>query len=253
MPLVVEYKGYYTPLDVPTQEFDEWKSTLIGERERIYNSLKTRIPDETVFKLLIAEPSHLVYKDFVNPNWEDKDFVLLKHRIKLATAYPAWKVGIDNAFDGEKPYFGDRVLQKAEKWLKARYTLGSTGIRYRYGVGIAVKAIGVISGWKAITKDIKAPDEFTGTVTNVFLPGVAKFVRPQAIAIITRGLVLAQYAHEAGEASLRDSIISATNTVLSNSVLKQVNTAAYVVTLEIGFDAGVGKLFARSKAETPTA
>jgi len=250
MPLVVEYKGYYTPLDVPTQEFDEWKATLVGERERIYNSLKTRIPDETTFKIMIAEPSHLVYKDFVNPAWEDKDFVLLKHRIKLTGAYTAWKDGVDNAFDGEKPYFGERVLQKANKWLKARYTLGSTGIRYKYGAGIAVKAIGVISGWKAITKDIKAPDEFTGDVVNVFLSGVAKFVRPQAIAIITRGLVLAQYAHEAGEASLRDSIITTTNSVLSNSVLKQVNTTAYTVVLELGFDSEKGKLYVHSKAET---
>ena len=252
MSVLVEYRGYYTPLDIPDQDFIEWKDTLKGETQRIYNALMTRIPDETAFKALIAESSHEVYKDFVNPNWEDVDFVLLKHRIKLGMAYPAWKSGVDNAFNGESPYFPSRVDQKAEKFKKVKYTIGSVGLRYRYGRGIAVKAIGVISGWKAVKRDIKAPDEFTGDVVNVFLPKAARFARPQAVAIITRGLVLAQYAHEAGEASLRDSVINTTNQTLQNTVLKQVDTSAYSVILEIGFDTGAGKLFVHSKAESVT-
>lgn len=252
MSVEVEYKGYYTPLDVPNQEAEEWKSTLIAEMSRIYNSLITRIPDETTFKSVIAESSHEVYKGFVSDTWEDKDFVLLKHKIKLGTAYPAWKNGIDKAFSGDNPYFDDRVLDKMEKWLKAKYTLGSVGLRYKYGRGIAVKAIGVISGWLAVAKDIKAPDEFQGTIINVFLPGVARFVRPQAVAIVTRGLVLAQLAHEGGEATLRDSVISKTNNVLQNSILKQVDTSAHNVTFEIGFDTEKGKLFVHSKSEPVT-
>jgi len=252
MSVVVEYKGYYVPLEIPEQDQIEWKETLKGEVTRIYNALMARIPDETTFKSLIAESSHEVYKDFVSDTWEDKDFVLLKHKIKLLGAYNSWKTGVDNAFNGESPYFPDRVESKADKFKKVKYTLGSVGLRYKYGRGIAVKAIGVISGWKPVVRDIKAPDEFTGEVTNVFLPKAAKYARPQAIAIITQGLVLAQYAHEAGEAALRDSVITAANQALTNTVLKQVDTSAYTVVLEIGFDDSVGKLYAHSKAETVT-
>jgi len=250
--LLVEYKGYYSPLEIPEQDFTEWKETLKGEVSRIYNALITRIPDETAFKSIIAESSHEVWKDFVNPNWEDKDFVLLKHRIKLLGAYPAWKTGIDNAFSGASPYFPDRVEQKADKFKLVKVTLGSVGLRYKYGRGIAVKAIGVISGWKAVARDIKAPDEFTGSIVNVFLPGAARFVRPQAVAIITRGLVLAGYAHDYGLATERDAVISATNDVLANTVLKQVDTSQYTVVLEIGFDDTMNKLYVHSKAETVT-
>jgi len=252
MSLVVEYKGYYTVPAMEPSVKEEWMQTLINEMNRIYNGLMTRIPDESAFKLVIAESSHEVWKDFVNPNWEDKDFVLLKHKIKLGTAYNSWKTGVDNAFSGDNPYFDDRVQSKADKFEKARYTLGSVGLRFKVGRGIAVKAIGVISGWKAVAKDIKAPDEFTGTITNVFLPGVARFVRPQAVAIVTRGLVLAQFAHEGGESALRDTVINKTNQVLQNSILKQVDTSQYNVVFEIGFDSGVGKLFVHSKAETVT-
>ena len=250
MSVVVEYKGYYTPLELPEQDFTEWKETLKGEVSRIYNALITRIPDETAFRSIIAESAYDVYKDFVNPNWEDADFIKLKYRIKLGGAYQDWKNGIDNAFSGESPYFPSRVESKADKFKKVRVTLGSVGLRYKYGRGIAVKAIGVISGWKAVAKDIKAPDEFTGSIVNVFLPGAARFVRPQAIAIITKGLVLASYAQDAGLTAERDSVITATNDVLTNTVLKQVDTSAYTVTLEIGFDTDANKLFVHSKAET---
>jgi len=252
MSVAVDYKGYYTILEIPEQDFTEWKETLKGEVNRIYNALMERIPDETTFKALIAESSHDVWKDFVSDTWEDKDFVLLKHKIKLLNAYPSWKTGIDNAFNGTAPYFPDRVDNKADKFKKVKYTLGAVGLRYKYGRGIAVKAIGVITGWKAVLKDIKSPDEFTGEVVNVFLPGAARFVRAQAIPIIARGLVLAQYAHEAGEAALRDSVISTTNNVLSNTVLKQVDSAAYTAVLEIGFDDTAGKLYVHSSATPVT-
>ena len=251
MSVAVEYKGYYVVPSLPTEVLNEWKETLINERTRIYNGLIERIPDETAFKSIIADSSHEVYRNFVNPDWEDKDFILLKHQIKLSGAYDSWKNGVDNAFSGASPYFGDRVTQKADKFNKAKYTLGSTGLRYKLGRGIAVKAIGVISGWLAVAKDIKAPDEFTGSIVNVFLEGAARFVRPQAVAVITRGLVLAEYAHEAGLSGLRDTVINKTNTTLSNTVLKQVDAANWpVVVLEIGYDSGQNKLYVHSKAST---
>jgi len=250
MALVVEYKGYYTYLDIPEQDWTEWKDTLKNECARIYNALKTRIPDEPTFIEKIAEASHEVWRDFVNPNWEDIDLIKIKHRVKLHKAYPAWSNGVDKAFNLETPYFPDRVEGKADKFKLVKVTLGSVGLRYRYGRGIAVKAIGVISNWKAVARDIKSPDEFTGTITNVFLPGAARFVRPQAVAIVTQGLVLASYAHDAGLTSERDAVINAINQKLANTVLKQVDTSTYSVTFEIGYDGTKNQLFVHSKAET---
>jgi len=251
MSVVVEYKGYYEVPELPTEVKEEWETTLKNEMARIYNGLLTRIPDETAFRSVIAESAYQTWQNFVNPSWEDVDFVKLKFQVKLAGAYNSWKSGIDAAFSGGSPYFPDRVTGKADKFLKAKYTLGAVGLRYKYGRGIAVKAIGVISGDFRVLKDIKSPDEFTGSIVNVFLPGAARFVRPQAIAIITRGLVLAQYAHEFGLTGLRDSVITATNSVLGNTVLKQIDTSTYpTVILEIGYDGDANKLYVHSSAST---
>jgi len=248
---VVEYKGYYEVPELPAEVQDEWKNTLINEMNRIYNGLITRIPDEAAFRSVIAESAYQSWQNFINPSWEDADFIKLKFQVKLSGAYGAWKDGVDAAFSGDSPYFPDRVTGKASKFLKAKYTLGAVGLRYKFGRGIAVKAIGVISGDYRVLKDIKSPDEFTGSIVNVFLAGASRFVRPQAVAIITRGLVLAQYAHEFGLTGLRDSVISTTNTVLGNTVLKQVDTSAYpTVILEIGYDGDANKLYVHSAAGT---
>ena len=249
---LVEYKGYYSVPELPDDVLNEWKETLKNEMARIYNGLITRIPDETAFRTIIAESAYQSWQNFINPDWENADLIKLKYQVKLTRAYPAWKTGIDNAFNGSAPYFADRVEQKAEKFRNAKYTLGVVGLRYKYGRGIAVKAIGVISGDYRVLKDIKAPDEFTGNIVNVFLPGAARFVRPQAIAIITQGLVLAYYAHEAGLTTIRDNVISSVNTTLQNTVLKQVDTSKYSVVLEIGYDATSNALYVHSRAEQVT-
>jgi len=257
MALAVEYKGFYTIPTLPSEIPDEWEQTLKAEIQRIYNNLVARIANADDFKKYIANPAYESWQNFVNPDWEDVDFIKLKYKVKLGRAYNAWKAGIDSAFgqgDPEQAYFDERVTDKKSKFAGGiPYVLASVGYRAKLGRGIAVKAIGVISGMRKVKSDITGAETFTGDVVNVFLPGAARFVRPQAIAIITEGLVLAQYAHEAGDAPTRDAVISAVNSVLSNTVLKQVDTSAYTVTLEIGYDDVEGKLFAHSKAETVTA
>jgi len=266
MSLVAGYRGRYMVIPPSKEEVDEWESTLKNMQTRILNSLLTRVPDQNAFNAKIVEPAVTAWSNFVNPNWENVDFVKLKYQLKLKVAYPAWNKGVNEAFK-EGGYFGDRVSGKKIKWLKARYVLGSTGLRYKLGRGIAVKAIGVISGMYRVLSDIRSSDEtvnittyneetgaeetvsvtiphddFEGSVVNVFLPGAARFVRPQAVALITQGLVYAGLADSFGMASERDSILNTINTYLANTVLKQVDTAAYDVKMGLKYLAGEGKI-----------
>lgn len=244
---LVSYKGYYTTLPVPSVIMEEWKRTLIAEQANILNALKTRIPNETTFKRIIAETSQKAWEAFINPEWVNADFIKLKRAIKISGAYNDWLSGVEECFK-EGGYFSQRVESKASKFGKAKVTLGSVGLRYLYGRGIAVKAIGVLTGHIAVLNDIKSPDEFTGNVVSVFPPRVANFVRPQAVAIITQGLVLAGYAEDAGLPILRNEVLKATNDTLTNSVLKQVDTTKYSATLEVGYDATKDKIYVLSSA-----
>jgi len=249
--VLVEYKGYYLPLDsVPTEIMDEWEATLKGERARILAALQEKIPNADAFITKLANPAHERWAAFVAPDWEDRDFILLKHRIKLKGAYDSWNTGISNAF-AEGGTFEQNVTSKKEKFQLARYPMGAVGIKYKTAWGPAYKAIAVLSGDTRVTRYMTANDSFNGSVQNVFLAGATRFARAIAVPAIVQGLVLAQYAHEEGLASERDAVISATNSKLANTVLKMVDTSAYVVTLEIGYDDVADKLYAYAKAETP--
>ena len=135
MTVHVGYRGRYVIIPPSKDELDEWETTLKNAKDTIYNHLLARIPDETAFRTKIADPSNLVWSDFVNPDWENADFIKLKHKAKLYMAYPDWRRGIEGSF-GAEGYFPDRVTGKRLKWLKARMTLGSTGIRYRIGLSL---------------------------------------------------------------------------------------------------------------------
>lgn len=250
MSLVVRYKGYYEPIEVHELTFDRWKRNLKDEMGYIYSALTTRIPDENAFKKFIAETSQKMWEKFVNPEWTDAYLILLKRYVKIMGAYPYWSDGITRAFK-DPGYFADRVEEKADKFKRVRVTLGNVGTRFVYGRGIAVKAIGVISGWEPVLNDLKPTDEFEGTVVDVFLPGATKFVRPQAIAITTQGLVLAQYTLTAiGPDPKLEELIRNVNLRLASTVLRQVDTTKYSVSFHIGYDEAKGKLFVESIATT---
>lgn len=266
MTVHVGYRGRYVVIPPTKDEVDEWENILKNSRDLIYNHILARIPDESAFRSKIADTANLAWSDFVNPNWENADFIKLKHKAKLYLAYPDWKRGIENAF-GSSGYFPDRVSGKKLKWLKARLTLGSTGLRYKVGRGIAVKAIGVISGMKRVLHDIATSDrvvtihtydpdtgeetdetitipkdDFQGDIVNVFLQGASRFVRPQAIAIITQGLVYAGLADAQGLAGVRDAFIATTNSYLENTVLKQVNTSNYTLFMGVKYLDSEGRI-----------
>jgi len=252
MSVVAEYKGYYVPLEsVPEEILQEWETTLKGERARILSALQEKIPNADAFLTKLANPAIEGWSGFVAPDWEDRDFILMKFQVKLKGAYPDWNTGIQNAF-AEGGTFETNVTNKKSKFQMARYPMGAVGIRYKTAWGPAYKAIAVISGDRRVKNYMGTNDTFTGDVVNVFLPGARKVARVAGISKITQGLVIAQFAHEAGLTSERDAIISTINTHLANSVLKMVDTANYTVTLEIGFDDVAGKLYAYSKAEQVT-
>jgi len=251
MAVEVEYKGYYSPLDsVPTELMDEWANTLIGERERILSALQEKIPNATLFLTKLANPATEAWADFVNPSWTDVDLIKLKHKIKLKGAYDSWSDGVSSAF-AEGGTFETNVMAKKDKFAMARYPMGAVGVKYKIGWGVAYKAMGVISGDKRVAIYMGADDTLTGEILDVFLPGATRFARATGVPILTQGLVLAYYAHEAGLDTERDAVITNINTKLSNTVLKMVDETNHVVVLEIGYDAVADKIYAHAKSETP--
>jgi len=249
MSTVVEYKGYYSPIaEVPSDIMDEWEQTLKGERDRILSALQTKIPNADAFIAKLAEPAYEVWKDFVNASFPDADFIKLKMRIKLKTAYGSWNTGIQNAF-AEGGTFETNVTNKKDKFAKAKYPMGVTGIRYKTGWLCGYKAIGVITGDVRVARYMGTDDSLTGDIVNAFPSGINKYVRALTLPIIVQGLVIAQYAHENGLDSERDAVISATNTRLDNTVEK-LAASGYTVSVDIGYDAVADRLFAHSKVET---
>ena len=234
---------------VPTELVSEWETTLKGERARILNALLEKIPNATAFINRLAVPASERWSAFINPEWPDRLMVLLKHGTKLKGAFASWSEGIQNAFK-EGGVFETNVSAKKDKFQKARYTMGSVGIKYKTAWGPAYKAIGVISGDTRVTVYMGANDTFTGTVTNVFLLGATKYARAIAVPAITQGLVIAQYAHEAGLTTERSQVISVVNSKLANTVLKMVDTDRFDVQLKIDFDSVANKLYVYTKAET---
>ena len=248
--MIVEYKGFYVPLEaVPSELVSEWETTLKGERARILNALLEKIPNATAFLNRLAVPAHERWLAFLNPQWPDSFIIALKHSIKLKGAYASWNDGVQNAFK-EGGTFETNVGAKKDKLQKLRYVVGGTGIKYKTAWGPAYKAIGVISGDTRVTTYMGANDTFTGAVANVFLPGATKYARAIAVPAITQGLVIAQYAHEAGLTPERNYVLTIVNGKLLNTVLRMVDTDRFNVTLNLGFDENANKLYVYTKAET---
>ena len=232
---VLEYKGYYQPLDsVPDDVIAEWETTLKAERARILSALQEKISNATEFINKLANPAYQQWQNFINPEWADADFIKLKYQVKLKTAYGSWSTGIQNAF-AEGGTFETNVTAKKDKLQKLRYVLGAVGLKHKIGWGPAYKAMAIVTGDHRISLYFGPDDSFTGNIVNAFPSNIVKFVRPVGIAILTQGLVIAQYAHEQGLASERDAVITAINSKLDNSVEKLIDTSAYSA-LDIGIE-----------------
>jgi len=246
MSLVVEYKGYYAPLsDVPSDIKSKWLNTLLSRRQLIYERIMTKIPDDSAFIKYLADPSAEVWKDFVSPYWINAEMIKLKQNVKIHIAGPRYRSAVIKAFQSGG-IFETNVQEKADRFSQAKYTLGGVGVRFLMGWGPEYKAVGAITGDKRIKRYIGAGETFSGTPVCVFPEGIVKFLRPTLIAKLTQGIILAQYAHEAGMSDLRDSVINTVNSDIAQ-IISANKKPEYDVTLEIGFDSAEGKLFVYAK------
>jgi len=242
MSVVLEYKGIYEPdASVPEDVLNEWESTLKAERARILSALLTKIPNESAFISKIAEPAYEGWSSFINPTYPDADFKKLKFRVKIKGAYEDFNTGIQNAF-AEGGTFETNVTAKKSKMTKLRYVTGAVGLKYQKGWGVAYKALGLITGDTRVKLYFGANDNLlAGDVMNIFPVGITKWVRAIGIGILTQGLVIAQYAHEAGLDTERDAVISAVNSKIDDSIEKLVSSG-YSLELAIEYDSVAQKL-----------
>jgi len=249
----VDYKGYYSPLTaVPDDVMTEWETVLKGERARILAALQEKITNADEFITKLANPASEAWASFVNPDYADAEFLKLKHRVKLKSAFDSWNTGVANAF-AEGGTFEINVTNKKDKFQKARYPMGAVGLRYLMGWGPAYKAMGYITGDKRVAIYLTGDDTASGEPTNIFPTTVVKYVRPMGIAIFTQGLVLAYYAHEAGLSTERDAVITAINSKFDDSVEKLVDTTLWTnVEVEIGYDSIADRIYAHVHAEPVT-
>jgi hypothetical protein len=252
MAVLASYTGYYDPLStVPDNIKTEWETTLKGERARILSALIEKITNADEFKTRLSDPAYDSWKDFISSDWLDADLIKLKFRTKLGGAYSSWNTGVQNAF-ASGGTFETNVTNKKDKFVKARFPMGAVGIKYSTGWLCAYKAMGTITGDKRVliyadpTKDTWSP---ANTVANGFPAGVARNVRAIGIGIIVQGLVIAQYAVDAGLTTERDAIISAINTKFDNTVEKLGDTGK-TISCSIAWDSVAGKLKALASVST---
>jgi hypothetical protein len=210
------------PADLPTGVLDEWETTLKAEKDRILASLTTKIATEGNFQDRIADASSdqfSAFLDTVGGAW-DADVIEMKQRVKLARTYPDWAAGINAAF-GAGGYFSDRVTAKKNKFKLARYTLGVVGHRASVGGSFGVwnpASVGVLllRGDTRPARYFDANDTFSGTLESVVDAKLGRLIAPSLLAETVYGAVMAKFANDGGLTTLRDNIITASNTRLDS-------------------------------------
>jgi len=266
---VLVYEGVCEiPAEVPAHIIDEWETTLKNAQARIYNNLLQKIPSDTAFKNFIADASSDAYEAFVNPDYKRANVIKMKQRVKLARSYNAWNTGVTNAFDGDSPYFGDRVTNKKSKYQLARYTLSAVGSKPDMYWGPVPKAVLLLTGDLRAPRYITANESLTGSPQKVVLDAFINTIRPMLIAEGVYGVVMAYFAHEGGLESLRDDIIREVNQNLEKALNAFMDTTNYVegglvsggdykdpaswtgTFVHIYFDSATGKMKVKARAET---
>lgn len=248
MAVVAEFIGPVTPKVVPAEIKDKWYNTLSLRRDMIYGRLLTKIPDETSFLTKIADASSDVWESFVNPAIPNYYFVTLKQRVKLSGAHSKWLDGVVDAFKAGGR-FEQGVSLKKDRIDLLKYTLGNVGVRY-LGWGPGYKAVGFITGDLRVTRYVTGTETVTGNPVNAFPEEVVKFVRPTLIAMLTQGAVLALLAEENGLSTLRDQVITQTNTN-TDTICTGLKKATYtLVYARLEYDATAGQIKVHSRVES---
>jgi len=209
------------PATVPSGVADEWETTLKNEASRIYANIQSKIANQANFQDRIADASSDQFGAFlatVGGAW-DVDVIEMKQRVKLNRVYPEWKAGIDAAFGGATPYFGDRVTSKKAKYQLARYTLGLVGLRYNTSSGFGVwnpATIGclLLRGDTRPARYFDANDSFSGTLESVVNAKEGRLITPSLLAETVYAGVMCKFADEGGLTTLRDNLITSENAIL---------------------------------------
>lgn len=241
-------------VDIPQAIKDEWETTLKNERERIYTSLVTKIPNSTEFGTKLADASSDQYEVFLATvgSGYDRDTIITKQRVKLSASYASWIAGVINAFrlTTENPagndVFRTNVTAKKAKISNLRRTLAVTGYKPEGGFGAGVKAVLLANGDTRPLRYVVAGETLVATPHNVFHANFGRQVRALLVGELVRGVVLAQYAQDAGLTTLRDTLITAYNAKLATMVNAAKDAthagAGYSVVLTIIWNVGTSKL-----------
>lgn len=208
------------PADLPTGVLDEWETTLKAERARILASLTAKIPNETAFQSFVADASSDQYSAFlatVGGAW-DVNVIEMKQRVKLARKYTDWSSGIASAF-APSGTFETNVTAKKNKYKLARYVMGVVGHRPSnsgaFGVwNPAVIGALLMRGDTRPSRYFDANDSFVGTLEAVMDAKLGKLITPSIIAETVFASIMAKFADEGGLTTIRDNIITASNTTL---------------------------------------
>lgn len=243
MSYVWRYEGdCELPSDIADAILNEWESTLKAERARILDALQTKIPNEAAFKDRIADASSDQYEAFLASTgaYWDRDWIVMKQRVKLAAKYNAWLTGIANAF-AEGGTFETNVTAKKDKFKELRRVIGAVGHKALGTWNPVTMAVLLLRGDTRPFRYFDANDSFSGTHEPALDPTKGRYVTPSMIAQGVQGVVLAVYAEEAGLTSLRDSILTtASNTLQALADFAKIS--GYTVALNLSWNAGVGNV-----------
>jgi len=203
------------PASVNSAIMDEWEATLKTERARILSALTTKIPDLANFQDKVADASSDAYDDFlgtVGGKW-DADMIQAKQRVKLATRYPVWKTGIDEAFKVGGT-FETNVTGKKSKFNEARRVIGVVGHKALGTWNPVTMGALLLRGDTRIARYFDANDSFSGTLESVVDARRGALITPSMMAEAIQACVIAKYANEGGLTALRDTIITNANSRL---------------------------------------
>jgi len=194
---------------------DEWEITLKAERARILSSLSTKIPDVSAFQDKVADASSDQYEAFlatVGAGW-DADMIEVKQRVKLSASYAKWLTGITDAF-AVGGTFEVNVTNKKAKLDELRRVIGVVGHKSLGSWNPASMVVLLMRGDTRPARYFDANDSFSGTLESVVDSAKGRYITPSILSALVQYCVLIKYANEGGLTAIRDTLITAGNTLI---------------------------------------
>lgn len=243
----------------PTQLLDEWETTLKGARDRIRTNLGVKIPNQAAFNDRIADASSDRWGAFLQGASGPFNYtgIKLKQRIKLAASFPNWQTGVTNAFNDPptgNDTFRTNVTAKKSKMNNAKVSISAVGFKPVHNWQGVSKAVLLFTGDERPLRYPISGESISGTVQSFTTPALSASVRPVLMSHSTQGLIFAHYAHSAGLATERDTVIADTNTNL-DQLVNSLKDTAYAGTpathFRINFNSGLNRFEVLAQISTP--